>query len=197
MAGQCQPRIPNMTSPPAALADAVSRELQGERVLWAGVPDRWAYASRYWKTALIGIPFAAFAMFWTYQAGHIPAKGGGLGFAVFFPLWGVMFIFFGLTMLLSPLWAAWMAGSVYYVVTERRAVIFEKNLKLKIQSFPRSSVSGYERVSSGGAGGSIIFQRVTERSVRGARVKEIGFLGLPEYAGAEQALNKLVATDAV
>jgi hypothetical protein len=186
-----------MTSPPDAIADAVSRELQGERVLWAGLPDRWAYASKYWKTALIGIPFAAFAIFWTYQASHIPAKGGSLAFAVFFPLWGVMFVFFGLSMIMSPLWAAWIAGSVYYVVTEHRAIIFEKNLRLKIHSFPRSSVSGYERVSRGGAGGSIIFQRVTERSGRGTRVKEIGFIGLPEYAGAEQALNKLVARDRV
>jgi hypothetical protein len=54
-----------------------------------------------------------------------------------------------------------------------------------------------KRVSRGGAGGSIIFQRVTERSGRGTRVKEIGFIGLPEYASAEQALNKLVARDAV
>ena len=92
---------------------------------------------------------------------HIPARGGQ-GFAVAFPLWGLMFVLFGLAMLLSPLWAAWTAGSVYYVVTERRAIIFEKRLKLNIQSFSRSSVAGYERVSSGGAGGSIIFQRIVD-----------------------------------
>ena len=105
-----------MQPPPASIAEAVSRELLGERILWAASPDRWAYASRYWKTALFGIPFAAFAIFWTYQASHIPAKVVQ-GLAVFFPLWGLMFVLFGLTMLLSPLWAAWTAGSVYYVVT--------------------------------------------------------------------------------
>ncbi len=182
-----------MQSPPTSIAEVVSRELLGERVLWAASPDRWAYASKYWKTALFGIPFAAFAIFWTYQASHIPAKGGR-GLTVFFPLWGLMFVLFGLSMLLSPLWAAWTAGSVYYVVTERRAIIFEKKLKLSIQSFSRSSLTGYERVSSGGAGGSIIFQRIVDRSGRGTRIKEIGFIGLPEYAGAEQALNKLVTS---
>jgi|ERR1700683_1657659 len=182
-----------MQSPPASITEAVSHELLGEPVVWAASPDRWAYASKYWKTALFGIPFAAFAVFWTYQASHIPAKGGQ-GFAVFFPLWGLMFVLVGLSMLLSPLWAAWTAGSVYYVVTERRAIIFEKRLKLKIQSFSRSSVARYERVSSGGPGGSIIFQRIVDRSGWGNRVKEIGFIGLSEYAGAEQALNKLVAS---
>ena len=184
-----------MQEPPASIAEAVSRELQAERVLWAASPDRWAYASKYWKTALFGIPFASFAIFWIYQATHVPAAKNAHGFAVFFPLWGLMFVLVGLSMLLSPLWAAWAAGSVYYVVTERRAIIFEKKFKLNIQSFSRAAVSGYERVSSGGPGGNIIFQRITDRSGRGAtRVREIGFIGLPEYAGAEQALNKLVAS---
>lgn len=44
----------------------------------------------------------------------------------------------------------------------------------------------------GGAAGSIIFQRIAVRSGKGTRVREIGFIGLSEYAGAEQALNKLL-----
>jgi len=183
-----------MTSPPAAIAAAVAGEIQGERVLWAGVPGRWAYASKYWKTSLLGIPFAGLAIFGTYQVTDVPAVGGS-GFAIF--SWGAVFVLVLLSMLLSPLWAAWIAGGVYYVVTERRAVIFEKHLKLQIRSFPRSSVLGYECVSSRGTGGSIIFQRVTERFGRGTRVKEIGFIGLPEYAGAEQALKRLLASGAV
>ena len=183
-----------MQSSPAAIADAVSRELLGESVLWAASPDRWVYASKHWKTALFGIPFTAFALFWTYGTSHIPAKSGQ-GVAIFFPLWGLMFVLLGLSKFLAPLWAAWRAGSVYYVVTERRAIIFEKSFKLNIKSFPRSSVAGYERVSSGGAAGSIIFQRITDRSGKGTRVREIGFIGLSEYAGAEQALNKLLEGD--
>jgi len=183
-----------MTSPPASIAAAVSRELQAERVLWAGLPSRWAYASKYWRTSLLAIPFAAFATFACYQVTDVPAIGDS-GFAVF--SWGVVVILVLLSMLLSPLWAAWMAGGVYYVVTERRAIIFEKHLEVRIQSFPRSSLSGYECFSNSGAGGSIIFQRVTERFGRGTRVKEIGFIGLPEYEGAEQALKTLVASDTV
>lgn len=185
-----------MQSIPASIAGAVTRELLGERVLWAASPDRWAYASKHWMKALARIPFVAFAAFWTYQVSHIPAKGGQEVVA-FFPLWGVMFIVFGLSMLLSPLWSAWTAGNVYYVVTERRAIIFEKALRLSIRSFPRSSVEGYERVSNGGAGGSIIFQTVAVRSGKSATIKEIGFIGLPDYAPAEQALNKLVASGVV
>lgn len=178
-----------------SLSDVVNRELKGERVLWAASPDRWAYAAKSWKTALFGIPFAAFAVFWTYQASHIPAKGN-TAFAAFFPLWGLMFVAFGLSMLLSPFWAAWAASSVYYVVTERRAIIFEKPFRLRVRSFPASAIAGYERVSSGGPGGNIIFQRIAERGGRGTRVKEIGFIGLSDYSGAEQAINKIVSRSA-
>ena len=113
---------------------------------------------------------------------------------MFFPLWGLMFAAIGLTMILSPLFAAWAAGRVYYVVTERRAIIFEKVLKLRVRSFSPASVAAYERVSSSGAGGSIIFQRITERGGKGAtKVTEIGFIGLSDYASAEQALKNMVA----
>ena len=181
-----------MEPAPVSIADAVSNELKGERVLWAASPNRWAYASRYWKTAVFGIPFAAFAIFWTYQVSHIPAKGDQ-SFSFFGFLWGLMFVGFGLSMLLSPLWAAWTATNVYYVVTDRRAVIFEKPFRLKIQSFPPSAVATYERVSNGGLGGNIIFQRISEGSGRGTRIREIGFVGVKEYASAVRALDELVS----
>src|ERR1700722_20373340 len=137
-----------MDPAPPAISDAVSRELAGERVLWAAAPNRWAYANKYWKTALFGIPFAGFSIFWTYMATH-GSKGGAV-VPLFFPLWGLMFVGIGLAMLASPLFAAFAARNVYYVVTERRAVIFEKPLRLSIRSFDRFSLGGFERVSGGG-----------------------------------------------
>jgi hypothetical protein len=177
---------------PHSISEAVARELQGEAILWASSPNRWAYSSKYWKTAAFGIPFFAFSIFWTYMALRIPAKAAS-PVAVFFPLWGLMFVFFGAAMLLAPLIGAWNAGNVYYVVTQRRAVIFEKAFQLKICSFTPTSIAGYERISSGGSGGSIIFERSVERRSRGSKVTETGFIGLRDYAEAEQALNKLIA----
>ena len=161
-------------------------------MLWADFPDRWAYASKYWTSFLFGVPLFAFAVFWTYQASKIPAKGSN-GVDVFFPFWGSLFIVAGLSMLLSPLWAAWKAGNVYYVVTDCRAVIFEEGFKFAIQSFPRSSLANYNRVSGGGIKGDIIFQRVVTRNGKTTQLKEIGFIGLRDYKGAERALETLVA----
>jgi hypothetical protein len=180
-----------MQAAPPDIADAVARELLGERVIWAASPDRWAYAKKYWANALLGIPFFAFSVFWLYGVTNIPPKVGH-AVPVFFPLWGLMFVGIGLTMLVSPFFAAWTAKNAYYVVTERRAIIFEKAFKLKIRSFTPSAIANYERVSDGGPGGNIIFQRIASYG-RGRRVTEIGFMGLPDFAAAERALNTLRA----
>jgi hypothetical protein len=180
-----------MDPAPPAISDAVSHELAGERVLWAASPNRWAYANKYWKTALFGIPFAAFSIFWTYMATH--GSKGSAAVPLFFPLWGLMFVGIGLAMLASPLFAAFAARNVYYVVTERRAVIFEKALRLSIRSFDGSSLGGFERASGGGMAGSIIFQRIIERRGKGTRITEVGFIGLRDFAAAEQALRSMIA----
>jgi hypothetical protein len=178
---------------PAEIAENVRRELGAEKILWAASPDRWGYSRRYWTNALMGIPFTAFAFFWTYQAAHIPSKAGAV--AGFFPLWGLMFVGIGLFMLLSPFFAAWRANNVYYVVTDRRAVIFEKLLKLNVRSFNASALTTFERVSSGGTSGNIFFQRVADTGFRSGRTREIGFIGLRDFTGAEQALRQLISAN--
>jgi len=182
-----------MQQAPAILRDDVKRELAGERVLWAGVPTRWGYVARSWKTALFGIPFTAFSVFYTFEAGGVSGKGEH-AFMLFFPLWGMIFVAIGLTMLLSPLFEALAAGRTYYVVTERRSVIFERRLRLKIHSFHATGFGGFERVSRGGNGGDIVFQRNVERGSKGgARTTEVGFFGLADVFRAEKALEEMLA----
>jgi len=107
-------------------------------------------------------------------------------------LWGCLFIVIGLCILLSPVYALWKAGRVYYVVTEGSAIIFEHTWSLKIQSFDASGFGGFERVSRGERDGDILFQRTIERRGRGTHVTEIGFLGLRDYTEAERALRTMM-----
>lgn len=180
-----------MQAAPPSIAEDVSRELLGEGILWAGTPDRWAYARKRLNKALFAIPWTAFAIFWTWGATQEAASKGD-GVQWLFLLWGSLFIVFGLGMLFSTLWAAWVAGRMYYVVTEKRAVIFEKSLKLKIQSFSPAAASVYERVSAGGPAGDIIFEQIHKKGAKGRPyVIDIGFLALPDCSGAEQALKRL------
>ena len=184
-----------MQTPPPSIANAVSIELQDEQILWSGSPNRWAYARRHWQTALVGIPWTAVSVFTLHQSMHIQAgsKSTPTSFSM---LWDLMFLSIGLVMLLSPLWAAWRAGSVYYVITDKRAVTFEKPFKLEIRSYSPFVVAGFERASTTGQGGDIIFMRFTSRTSKGrTKVRKVGFLGLADCSGAEDAIRKLVSLD--
>src|SRR5260370_4184672 len=181
-----------MGSPPQLLPQAVARESSGSKMLWSARPGPWGYARSRWKHAWIGIPFTAFAMFWTWGASGGFSGSSGKQPPPFFVLWGCMFILIGLCILLSPVFALWKAGRVFYVVTERSAIIFEKTWSLKIQSFDASGFGGFERVSRGERDGDILFQRTIERRGKGTCVTEVGFLGLRDYAEVEQALKSMM-----
>jgi len=126
------------------------------------------------------------------MASSIPAKEP-TAFRIALPLWGLMFVAIGLSMLLSPLFRALLAGRVYYAVTERRAVNFEKRLGLKIHSFHVSGFGGFERISHGGDSGDIVFWREVERGSKGGlRTTETGFMGLGNTDRAEKALEEML-----
>jgi hypothetical protein len=181
-----------MESPPQLLLQAVTRETSGSKMLWSARPDPWGYARSRWKHAWFGIPFTAFAVFWTWGASGGFSRSNGKSPPPFFVLWGCMFIVIGLCILLSPVFALWKARRVFYVMTERSAIIFEKTWSLKIQSFDASGFGGFERVSRGDREGDILFQRTIERRGKGTRVTEIGFLGLQDFAEAERALRSMM-----
>lgn len=179
-----------MQEAPASLRDAVKRELAAERVLWAGMPSRLGYAERAWGTAALGFLFTVVAGFITFMAIVDPRTHADRAL-IFLPQ--ILFPAIGLTMLLTPLFLALRAHCVYYVVTERRALIFQKHVRLKIHSFPVSGFGGYERISHGGDSGDIIFRREVERGSKGGqRTTDTGFLGLKNVFRAEKALEEML-----
>src|SRR6266436_5134758 len=113
-----------MQSSPQFLSQAVDRETSGAKVLWSGRPNPWGYARSRWKSAWVGIPFTAFAVFWTWGASGGFDDRRGKSPPPFFILVGFIFIGIGLCTLLSPVFALWKAGRVFYVVTEKNAIIF-------------------------------------------------------------------------
>src|SRR5437879_374149 len=119
---------------PQLLAEAVSRETADSKILWSARASPWAYARNRLKSFWVGVLFTAFAVFWTWGAFGGFSKHDQRT-PVFFAFSGFMFIAFGLCILLSPIFALWKARRVFYIVTDRRAIIFEKIWSLKIQSF--------------------------------------------------------------
>src|SRR6185295_11951618 len=123
-------------------------------------PSRFALSSL--VIALFGIPFTGFAVFWIMKGfemtawtdKHFPGHNGALD--RLFPLFGVPFVIAGLYMLSSPLWMMLKASNTAYVITNRRAIIFEGGWSTHIRSFRPTELGQLERREHSDGSGDII-----------------------------------------
>jgi hypothetical protein len=105
----------------------IEGELQpGEQIVWLDQPIPRLFTILTVSLMLFAIPSTAFAIFWMVGSATIINSYMHLtdGLWVLFPLFGVPFLLIGLGMLLSPLWMRRISRDTYYVITDRRAIIF-------------------------------------------------------------------------
>jgi hypothetical protein len=155
----------------------------GEKLLWAAKPGAMGLARAEIGRALIGIPFLAFALYWTWSAGAKNWLAGQDNPAGFFPLFGLIFIVVGVGFVLSPLWAAIRARWIVYAVSDRRAVIITRFPTRRVQSFTPQYMEGLERIERGDGSGDLILRReYTSSRRRSSQLRRIGFFGIPTCA---------------
>lgn len=179
---------------PGGLEVVVEGELyEDERVKWTGQPKASRLVWKALPAVLFGIPWTAFALFWTWGA------GGGMGEEGFkdgfnwFGLFGVPFILIGFGMLSSPIWVYRKAKKTVYVVTDRRAIIFEKGFSVQIRSFEGQRLGEVTKRVRADGSGDIVFECGIKRS-RGdnnSGVTEIGFFGIERVNEVEDMVKVL------
>ena len=122
---------------PRELREKADRELEsGEHVEWLEMPVPRYFTPAATACFLFGIPWTAFAIFWTAGAAWGTSKGGDFGFFRLLPLFGVPFIVVGFGMLSGPIWAYRKALKTVYVITNRRAITFDGGRTSTIRSYP-------------------------------------------------------------
>lgn len=100
-------------------ADAIRPLLRpGERILWQGQPDVWAFSMRgAWYLIPFSLMWGGFAIFW-----ELMAFGSGAG--LFFLIWGIPFVLIGLYLIFGRIYVARReAQRTHYAVTDSRLVI--------------------------------------------------------------------------
>jgi hypothetical protein len=140
-----------------------------------------------------------------------PKKDSGFSFHDLFPLFGLIFLVVGVGMVLSPFWAAYRARGTVYVVTDRRAIIFDGGWSTHVRSFGPGDLESVERRQRGDGSGDIILARehyyvqghYSGSPGRGGhyvpggwRTREIGFFGIAQVKYVEQLLRGLAAARA-
>jgi hypothetical protein len=184
---------------PEELQTLVENELaDGETIAWMGQPVAKIFSRQYLPIVFFGIPWTAFAIFWTVAA-------AGFQVPVFqnledlFALFGVPFILVGLGMLSSPLWALRNARKTVYVITDLRAIVIEGRFRShRFRSFAPDQLRRLTRQQNSDGSGDIIFERIFSHMNEGkAESQEVGFRGLgpdPGVKYVEDLLRELAAT---
>ena len=176
---------------PRELREKIERELEpGESLRWTGRP-----VARYFSPAsvglfLFGIPWTAFALFWTGTAAWGASHGPGL-FSLF-PLFGLPFILVGIGLLTSPIWTRKKAMGTAYAITDRRALAIEKGWSTTVVSYPPERLDALaRRERSNGLGDIIISRRAWRDSEGHGHSVETGFLNIQNPKEVETMLREL------
>jgi len=178
---------------PPRLRSLVEYELaDGEELIWAAQPDPRRFALKSLPIVLFGIPFTAFALFWIAGASGFKIPDFSKEIA-FFPLFGIPFVLIGLGMLSAPFWMMRKARRTAYVITARRAIIFQGGWSTKIRSFGPEDLQDLRRRQRRDGSGDVVFTKEISYGNQGRhRIKDIGFLAIPDVKEVEDLLEEIV-----
>jgi hypothetical protein len=178
------------------LRRALDAELaDGERIVWLRQPVPWLI----WRASLVvlifGVPWTAFAVFWTLGAAGLIGTSGARPsgwWAYIFPLWGVPFILIGFAMLSSPYWTARAARRTIYAITNRRAVVWLAKGwgKTEVQSFEPKRLLSLTRTERANGSGDLVFEQFRETHGSSTTTIRRGFMGLSNVRDAEEVLRE-------
>lgn len=160
---------------PFDLQKRLDNELDtGEPLLWAGQPNSRRMAGQTVGLVFFGIPWTAFAIFWTLTASGIGglATGGvsgrSFGPGATFGLFGLPFIAIGIGLLTAPLWMARKAQRTVYAVTDKRAVILEGGFggSFSVRSLAPPLLADRARNQRADGSGDLVFTRTRQTEWR-------------------------------
>lgn len=167
-----------------------------ESILWCGAPaEKQRFSIRETPTFLFGIPFLAFAIFWTTMAAS--ASSGG-PFGVVFPLFGIPFIAVGIFLVfILPYKTLKNRNNAVYAITDKRVYILYDNSQQKLVSYERYQLSNITVEIKDGNTGNIRFQTgqyydTTGRRGRYGTVRSVydGFYGISDVQYVFRILNQ-------
>jgi hypothetical protein len=173
-------------------------ELQsGESLCWAGTADPARAALSALPAMIFGVPFAGFALFWinsAYRAGsHISKRPDAFsrGFS-FFPVFGLPFLFIGLSIVLAPLWAYLKGRSTVYAITNRRVMVISGGATRSVRSLTPADIASVDhRERPDGSGDVVICTNGILRSSNASSQVKVALLGVPNVRDVVQQVLAL------
>ena len=161
-----------------------------ETLIWAGQPDRSAFASSTPFRSVFGrvvLIIGAVMVYMALDAMAVnPRSPGAFGL-----LFGIVFIIFGGGLALKNFENWWSAPSTYYGVTDKRAIILRVKPWFKIQNFGNHQIAFVASEPYGNEGlGNVLFANEPFGRMRALRAA-VGFWGVANPDVAKDSLQLL------
>ncbi len=183
---------------PADLREKIDRELApGEMIQWIDQPITRFLTAASMIRFLFGIPWTAFFLFWTWHTlGLRTLFMNRLTPSMLLPVFGVPFLLIGFAMLTAPITGKRTIQNTIYIVTDRRAILFEGTAPGTIRSYlPNQLQSLYRQENKDGSGNVIITIYYVKDSDGHERKDYAGFVDIRDPKGAEEFLKELAGTN--
>ena len=168
---------------PSEAQAIVQSELQpGESQQWSGIADPARAALSVLPALLFGIPFAGFAFFWismAYRGTHAISESSNpmaRGFSLF-PLFGLPFLFIGLSMVSAPLIAYRKGLKTVYGVTDKRVLVISDGRSRTVRSCTPADIVSVDHCERAGGTGDVIIRTNSILQTRNSQMT-VGLLGL-------------------
>jgi hypothetical protein len=137
------------------LADRVAAELaQDERLLWVGQPRLDLATRPAFFLVPFGIVFACIALVW--MGGAVLLTGGLMAPCA------LPFIAVGIGLIASPVWLRRRARNTLYVLTDRRAIVWEPGWfgAIAVRSYTAAGLGRMSRIECSDGSGDLVFEEV-------------------------------------
>lgn len=187
----------NTLNIPNQLRKKIDSELEPrESIRWIGQPQPKAsgFIAAFAGVLLFAGPWTAFAAFWIWSAlGYkLPNFREGIQPQHFFALFGVPFLLVGFAMLYTPFWGWYMAFQKVYIITDKRAIVFEGTGTTTIRSFtPAQLTHVYRREKNDGTGDVVISMRSWQDSDGDEQKEDVSFMDIQNPKQVERMLKDL------
>lgn len=179
----------------------LTRELSGEKILWAGRPSPRA---AFWKGIpiwLFAIPWTVFSLAWEgialaafFAGGEQAPAGAGAVMVYVFPIFGLPFVLIGLGMMGAPFWQARKARRSVHILTDKRLVTAELGNAMSIESIEPARIVALTRKEERDGSGTLTLSLGKFRDSDGDAVEKlVTWPGVPEVKVLEDRLREGMA----
>lgn len=177
---------------PNGLVETVVAELEpAEQLIWAEQPIPRLYARGYLLAFLFGIPWTVGSLYMIYE---VVLEGRALHTVASLLAIGILFLLVGCMLMFSPFWMMRRAKRTAYIITARRALIFNAGWfgGHTIRSFRAEQLQDIHRFQRADGAGDLILERHWRDDSEGSRQAiDEGFLAIRDPKMVEGLIKEL------